>query len=89
MTADGGHTAQALRAQPAEQLPDAYGPLSVQLVAPGNAAPPTYPVLGAPGMCRTRQQALADGAPEGKPLVTYRDSDGKAIRSSGTLGPRR
>ncbi|MEV7817584.1 carboxylesterase family protein [Streptomyces flaveolus] len=69
--ADGTDTAKALRALPAEQLLDAYG----QLAAPGNAAPPMYPVLGAPGVPRTRQQALADGALEGKPLMigTTRD----------------
>jgi para-nitrobenzyl esterase len=68
-------TAQALRALPAEQLLDAYGRLSVQLAAPGNVAPPMYPVLGAPGIPRTRQQALAEGALEGKPLLigTTRD----------------
>lgn len=71
----GTDTARALRALPAEQLLDAYGRLSAQLAAPGNAAPPMYPVLGAPGMPRTRQQALADGALEGKPLLigTTRD----------------
>ena len=71
----GADTAKALRALPAEQLLDAYGRLSVQLAAPGNAAPPMYPVLGAPGMPRTRQQALAEGALEGKPLLigTTRD----------------
>ncbi|MGW5463880.1 carboxylesterase family protein [Streptomyces sp. NPDC003996] len=71
----GTDAAKALRALPAEQLLDAYGRLSVQLAAPGNAAPPMYPVLGAPGMPRTRQQALTDGALEGKPLLigTTRD----------------
>ncbi|MFF4401991.1 carboxylesterase/lipase family protein [Streptomyces sp. NPDC001480] len=72
---NGTDTAKALRALPAEQLLDAYGRLSVQLAAPGNAAPPMYPVLGAPGMPRTLQQALTDGALEGKPLLigTTRD----------------
>ncbi|MFI6662585.1 carboxylesterase/lipase family protein [Streptomyces sp. NPDC050523] len=71
----GTDTAKAMRALPAEQLLDAYGQLSAQLAAPGNAAPPMYPVLAAPGMPRTRQQALADGALEGKPLLigTTRD----------------
>ncbi|MEV7955224.1 carboxylesterase family protein [Streptomyces sp. NPDC088141] len=71
----GADTAKALRALPVEQLLDAYGRLSAQLAAPGNAAPPMYPVLGAPGAPRTRQQALADGALEGKPLLigTTRD----------------
>ncbi|QHA09344.1 carboxylesterase family protein [Streptomyces broussonetiae] len=71
----GADAAKALRALPAEQLLDAYGRLSVQLAAPGNAAPPMYPVLGAPGMPRTRQQALSDGALEGKTLLigTTRD----------------
>ncbi|MHC5902911.1 carboxylesterase/lipase family protein [Streptomyces sp. S6] len=71
----GADTAKALRALPAEQLLDAYGRLSVQLATPGNVAPPMYPVLGAPGMPRTRQQALADGALEGKELLigTTRD----------------
>ncbi|MEU1408692.1 carboxylesterase family protein [Streptomyces sp. NPDC005728] len=71
----GTDTAKALRALPVEQLLDAYGRLSGQLAAPGNAAPPMYPVLGAPGMPRTRQQALADGALEGKALLigTTRD----------------
>ncbi|MEU9451519.1 carboxylesterase family protein [Streptomyces sp. NPDC048277] len=72
---DGTDTAKALRARPAGQLLDAYGRLSAQLAVPGNAAPPMYPVLGGPGMPRTRQQALADGALEGKPLLigTTRD----------------
>ncbi|MFI1831751.1 carboxylesterase family protein [Streptomyces olivaceoviridis] len=71
----GADPAKTLRALPAERLLDAYGRLSAQLAAPGNAAPPMYPVLGAPGMPRTRQQALADGALEGKPLLigTTRD----------------
>ncbi|MER6129638.1 carboxylesterase family protein [Streptomyces sp. NPDC001795] len=71
----GTDAAKALRALPAEQLLDAYGRLSVQLAAPGSAAPPMYPVLGAPGMPRTRQQALTDGALEGKTLLigTTRD----------------
>jgi para-nitrobenzyl esterase len=71
----GTDTAKALRALPAEQLLDAYGRLSVRLAAPGNVAPPMYPVLGAPGMPRTRRQALADGALEGKALLigTTRD----------------
>ncbi|KMS85640.1 carboxylesterase [Streptomyces regensis] len=71
----GTDTAKALRTLPAEQLLDAYGRLSAQLAAPGNAAPPMYPVLGAPGMPRTRQQSLAEGALEGKPLLigTTRD----------------
>ncbi|MEW2511238.1 carboxylesterase family protein [Streptomyces sp. NPDC046870] len=71
----GADPAKALRALPAERLLDAYGRLSAQLAAPGNAAPPMYPVLGAPGMPRTRQQALADGALEGKALLigTTRD----------------
>ena len=72
---NGTDAAKALRTLPAEQLLDAYGRLSVQLAAPGSAAPPMYPVLGAPGMPRTRQQALTDGALEGKPLLigTTRD----------------
>ncbi|MEU9408777.1 carboxylesterase family protein [Streptomyces sp. NPDC048281] len=72
---DGTDTAKALRALSAEQLLDAYGRLSAQLAVPGNAAPPMYPVLGAPGLPRTRQQALAGGALEGKPLLigTTRD----------------
>ncbi|MEU1179587.1 carboxylesterase family protein [Streptomyces sp. NPDC005820] len=72
---DGADTAKALRALPVERLLDAYGRLSARLAAPGDAAPPMYPVLGAPGMPRTRQQALADGALEGKPLLigTTRD----------------
>ncbi|MFE9571780.1 carboxylesterase/lipase family protein [Streptomyces sp. NPDC006692] len=71
----GTDTAKALRALPAERLLDAYGRLSAQLAVPGNAAPPMYPVLGGPGMPRTRQQAVADGALEGKPLLigTTRD----------------
>ncbi|MEU9446104.1 carboxylesterase family protein [Streptomyces sp. NPDC048304] len=36
---DGTDIAAALRALPAEELLDAYGCLSVQLAAPGNAAP--------------------------------------------------
>ncbi len=72
---DGADTVKALRALPAEQLLDAYGRLSVQLAVPGNTAPLMYPVLGAPGMPRPRQQALADGALEGKQLLigTTRD----------------
>ncbi|KOV56845.1 carboxylesterase/lipase family protein [Streptomyces sp. MMG1121] len=72
---DGTDPARALRALPAEQLLDAYGRLSVQLAAPGNVAPPMYPVLGAPGIPRPRQQALTTGALEGKPLLigTTRD----------------
>ncbi|MEV5176768.1 carboxylesterase family protein [Streptomyces flaveolus] len=71
----GADAAKALRAAPAEQLLDAYGRLSAQLATPGNVAPPMYPVLGAPGMARTWQQALADGALEGKALLigTTRD----------------
>ncbi|MFI6375669.1 carboxylesterase/lipase family protein [Streptomyces sp. NPDC050546] len=72
---EGTDTAKALRALPVEQLLDAYGSLSVQLATPGSAAPPMYPVLGAPGMPRTWPQALADGALEGRPLLigTTRD----------------
>ncbi|MFL4909205.1 carboxylesterase/lipase family protein [Streptomyces sp. MMS24-I2-30] len=71
----GADPAKVLRALSAEQLLDAYGRLSAQLAAPGDAAPPMYPVLGAPGMPRTRQQALSEGALEGKPLLigTTRD----------------
>ncbi|MEU0597449.1 carboxylesterase family protein [Streptomyces sp. NPDC006393] len=71
----GTDPAKALRALPVERLLNAYGRLSMRLAVPGNAAPPMYPVLGAPGMPRTRQQALADGALEGKPLLigTTRD----------------
>ncbi|MFG1664060.1 carboxylesterase/lipase family protein [Streptomyces sp. Y7] len=72
---DGADTAKALRALPAEQLLDAYGRLSGRLATPGDAAPPMYPVLGAPGLSRTRQQALVDGALEGRSLLigTTRD----------------
>ncbi|MFH9085603.1 carboxylesterase family protein [Streptomyces sp. NPDC017673] len=71
----GADPAEPLRALPAEQLLDAYGRLSAQLAAPGGAAPPMYPVLGAPGMPRTWQRALADGALAGKALLigTTRD----------------
>lgn len=71
----GADRATALRALPAGQLLDAYGRLAGQLAAPGSAAPPMYPVLGAPGMLRTPQQALADGALEGRALLigTTRD----------------
>ncbi|WP_330280906.1 carboxylesterase/lipase family protein [Streptomyces sp. NBC_00588] len=72
---DGTDYGKALRALPAGQVVDAYGRLAAQLAAPGNTAPPMYPVLGAPGMPRTRQQALTEGYLEGKPLLigTTRD----------------
>ncbi|WP_329529344.1 carboxylesterase family protein [Streptomyces sp. NBC_01462] len=65
----GADRAAALRAVPAAQLLDAYGRLSAQLASPGNAAPPMYPVLGAPGMLHPLRKALAGGALEGKPLL--------------------
>ncbi|MDT0465802.1 carboxylesterase/lipase family protein [Streptomyces gibsoniae] len=71
----GADTARALRALPVEQLLSAYGRLADELGRPGNVAPPMYPVLGGPGVPRTRQRALADGALEGKALLlgTTRD----------------
>jgi para-nitrobenzyl esterase len=71
----GADTAKTLRALPVEQLLSAYGRLAGQLARPGNAAPPMYPVLGGPGVPRTWQRALADGALEGKALLigTTRD----------------
>ncbi|MFK4266261.1 carboxylesterase/lipase family protein [Streptomyces milbemycinicus] len=71
----GDDAAKALRALPVEQLLSAYGRLAGRLARPGNAAPPMYPVLGAPGVPRTWQQELAGGALEGKPLLigTTRD----------------
>ncbi|MFF7474973.1 carboxylesterase family protein [Streptomyces sp. NPDC008092] len=71
----GTGTAKALRALPAGQLLSAYRQLAVQAARPGNAAPPMYPVLGGPGMPRTWQRALADGALEGKPLLIGTTAD--------------
>ncbi|MGW4907257.1 carboxylesterase/lipase family protein [Streptomyces sp. NPDC004270] len=71
----GADTAKALRALPAEQLLSAYGRLAGRLARPGSAAPPMYPVLGAPGMPRTWQRALADGALEGRPLLVGTTAD--------------
>ncbi|MFE2062447.1 carboxylesterase/lipase family protein [Streptomyces sp. NPDC059467] len=65
----GADPGKALRALPAGQLLSTYGQLAGRLARPGNAAPPMYPVLGAPGMPRTWQRALTDGALEGKPLL--------------------
>ncbi|MFJ2901201.1 carboxylesterase family protein [Streptomyces sp. NPDC087212] len=71
----GADAATALRALPVEQLLDAYRRLSARLAVQGNAASLMYPVLGAPGVPRTRQQALADGTLAGKSLLigTTRD----------------
>ncbi|MFI9272030.1 carboxylesterase/lipase family protein [Kitasatospora sp. NPDC052896] len=60
----------ALRAVPAGHLLAAYQQLSQDLSRPGNVAPPMYPVLGAAGIPRTWQQALADGRLDGKHLLT-------------------
>ncbi|WP_433189717.1 carboxylesterase/lipase family protein [Actinoallomurus sp. CA-150999] len=67
--------ATALRALPVEQLLSAYGRLAGRLARPGNVAPPMYPVLGGPGLPRSWQRALADGALDGKALLigTTRD----------------
>ncbi|MFH9349931.1 carboxylesterase/lipase family protein [Kitasatospora sp. NPDC017646] len=64
-----------LSAVPVGRLLEAYGALSARLAAPGKAAPPMYPVLGAPGLARTFQQAHAGGGLRGKPLLigTTRD----------------
>jgi para-nitrobenzyl esterase len=59
-----------LRAISAEELLAAYRQLAEELSRPGNVAPPMYPVLGAPGMPVTWQQALSDGHFDGKPLLT-------------------
>ncbi|MEV7322631.1 carboxylesterase family protein [Streptomyces sp. NPDC093970] len=67
--------ADALRALPAGQLLSAYGRLAARLARPGNAAPPMYPVLGAPGMPRTWRRALADGALDGRPLLVGTTAD--------------
>ncbi|MER7933337.1 MULTISPECIES: carboxylesterase family protein [unclassified Streptomyces] len=67
--------ADALRALPADLLLSAYGRLAARTARPGDAAPPMYPVLGAPGMPRTWQRALADGALEGRPLLVGTTAD--------------
>jgi para-nitrobenzyl esterase len=71
----GPDAGKALRALPVDQLLSAYGQLATQLARPGNVAPPMYPVLGGAGLRRTWQQALADGALDGKALLigTTRD----------------
>jgi para-nitrobenzyl esterase len=71
-TADPG---QALRTLPAGRLLSAYGELAARLARPGNAAPPMYPVLGGAGIPQAWQQAMANGALEGKDLLigTTRD----------------
>ncbi|MCT9112918.1 carboxylesterase family protein [Streptomyces mirabilis] len=71
-TADPG---QALRALPVGRLLSAYGELAARFARPGNAAPPMYPVLGGAGVPQAWQQAVANGALEGKDLLigTTRD----------------
>ncbi|GAX57405.1 para-nitrobenzyl esterase [Streptomyces olivochromogenes] len=71
-TADPG---QALCALPVGRLLSAYGELAARLARPGNAAPPMYPVLGGVGIPQAWQQAMANGALEGKDLLigTTRD----------------
>ena len=59
-----------LRAVPAGRLIAADRQLGGEVYRPGSAAPPIYPVLGAPGIAVTWQQALADGRLDGKQLLT-------------------
>ncbi|WP_405868803.1 carboxylesterase family protein [Streptomyces sp. NBC_01515] len=72
---DGSDAATALRTLPVEQLLSAYGQLAGQLARPGDATPPMYPVLGAPGVPRDLHRGVVDGGLEGKPLLigTTRD----------------
>lgn len=59
-----------LRAVPVERLLAAYRQLGGELSAPGNVAPPMYPVLGAEGIPVTWERALSDGRLDGKQLLT-------------------
>ena len=59
-----------LRAVPCDRLLAAYGQLGGEFSRPGSAAPPMYPVLGAPGIPMTWQQALSAGRLGGKQLLT-------------------
>ena len=59
-----------LRAVPADRLLAAYRQLAGELSRPGNVAPPMYPVLGAPGIPLTWEQALSDGRLDGRQLLT-------------------
>ncbi|MFG2693236.1 hypothetical protein [Kitasatospora sp. NPDC048407] len=58
------------RTVPAEHLLAAYRQLARDVSRPGSTAPPMYPVLGAFGVPAIWQQALADGRPDGKQLLT-------------------
>ncbi|WP_372411102.1 carboxylesterase/lipase family protein [Streptomyces luteireticuli] len=61
---------RALRALSIEELLDAYQRLAAVLDRPpGDIAPPMWPVLGHPGTPRTWQQAVADGALDGKDVL--------------------
>lgn len=66
---DGADPGKALRAMPVERLLSGYGRLAAQFAAPGNIAPPVYPVLGGPGVPRAFRRAVAEGALEGRPLL--------------------
>ncbi len=59
-----------LRAVPADRLLAAYRQLGRELSAPGNVAPPMYPVLGASGIPATWEQALSDGRLDAKQLLS-------------------
>lgn len=71
----GADPGKALRAAPIEEILSAYGRLAGKLARPGNVAPPMYPVLGGPGVPRAWRRALADGALEGKALLTGTTQD--------------
>ncbi|MGA5131992.1 carboxylesterase/lipase family protein [Streptomyces olivoreticuli] len=62
---------RALREVPVAQLLDAYRQLAAGLGrTPGDPAPAMWPVLGGAGAPRTWQQAVADGALDGKDVLT-------------------
>ncbi|POX38102.1 carboxylesterase [Streptomyces sp. Ru73] len=60
---------RALRMLPAGHLVAAYGQLAARSARPGEVAPPMYPVLGGPGVPRTWQEAVAEGALGNKELL--------------------
>ncbi|MEU2870795.1 carboxylesterase family protein [Streptomyces olivoreticuli] len=67
---------RALRELPVTQLLDAYGKSAAGLrPQSGDPAPPMWPVLGGAGHIGTWQQAMADGALDGKDVLAGTTSD--------------
>jgi para-nitrobenzyl esterase len=66
---DGPAAGKVLRTLPIEKLLSAYGQLATHLMQPADVAPPMYPVLGGAGVGHAWQQALTDGALDGKPVL--------------------